>query len=271
MKTLDGAVALVTGATRGVGKGAALGLAEAGATVYLTGRTEAPGQSPLPGTLAETADAVARLGGHAVALRCDHRADSDVEAVMGRIERDAGHLDVLVNNVYASPDVRAAGIPFWELPVSYWDALQSVGLRSHYVASARAARLLLRARRGLIINISSSAAVEYSAMFGVAYGVMKGALDRLTADMAKELAAHNVAVLSLWPGPIKGEKILAQPDRVPPPVLDFIMKHGESPLFTGRAIAALAGDPAVLSKTGRAFKVADLAAEYGFVDSAPVA
>ncbi|MGE0392776.1 MAG: SDR family NAD(P)-dependent oxidoreductase [Vicinamibacterales bacterium] len=268
MRAIEGRIALVTGATRGVGKGVALGLAEAGATVYLTGRTLEPGQHVLPGTLAETASAVTRLGGTAVALRCDHRVDAEVEGVVRRIERDAGRLDVLVNNVYASPDVRAAGVPFWELPLSYWDELQTVGLRSHYVASACAAPLMTRRQRGLIINISSSAAVEYSAMFGVAYGVMKHALDRLTSDMAKELAPHNVAVISLWPGPIKGEKILAQPDRVPPPVLDFIMKHGESPQFTGRAVAALAGDPGVMSKTGRAFKVAELALEYGFADPA---
>jgi dehydrogenase/reductase SDR family protein 1 len=120
--------------------------------------------------------------------------------------------------------------------------------------------------RGLIVNISSHAAAEYSSLFGVTYGVAKAALDRMTADMARELEPHGVAVVSLWPGPIKGEKILARPDRVPPEVLAFILAKGESPQFTGRAVAALAADPRVLEKTGRAFRVAALAAEYGFSD-----
>ncbi len=266
MLRLSDSVALVTGGTRGVGKGAALGLGEAGARVYVTGRTERAGQSSLPGTLAGTVAAIEQLGGTAVGIACDHRVDAQVAAAIDRVRADTGRLDVLVNNVYASPEQRAAGVPFWELPISYWDDLTSVGLRSHYVASVYAAPLMVAQGRGLIVNISSSAATDYSPLFGVAYGVAKAALDRLTADMARELKPHNVAVVSLWPGPIKGEKILTQPERVPPEVLAFIMAKGESPHFTGRAIAALAADPDVMAKTGRAFKVADLAAQYGFTD-----
>lgn len=266
MQSLKHTVALVTGGSRGVGKGAALGLGEAGARVYITGRTTAAGQSKIPGTLGDTVAAVDALGGTGIAIRCDHAVDAEVEAAFARVKTETGRLDVLVNNVYASPEQKAAGVPFWELPIGYWDALNGVGLRSHYVASLYAAPIMVAQGRGLIVNISSNAAAEYSAMFGVAYGVAKAALDRLTADMAKELAPHNVAVISLWPGPIKGEKILAQPDRVPPAVLQFILAKGESPQFTGRAIAALAADPNVMARSGRAFKVADLAVEYGFSD-----
>src|SRR5207245_2529434 len=156
--------------------------------------------------------------------------------------------------------------PFWELPISYWDDLHTVGLRSHYVASVFAAPLMIAQGHGLIVNISSSAAAEYSGLFGVAHGVAKAAVDRLTADMAQELRGHGVAVVSLGPGPLKGEKMTADPPRLSPELIAFILKNGESPQFTGRAIAALAADPKVMEKSGKVFKVAALATEYGFRD-----
>lgn len=263
---LKGAVALVTGASRGAGRGAALGLGEAGAHVYLTGRTMVPGSGTLAGSLPETAADVVRLGGTATAVACDHANDAEVEAVMRRIADEQGRLDVLVNNVYASPTIKTAGVPFWDLPQAYWDDLHAIGLRSHYVASRLAAPVMVRQGRGLIVNISSSAAGDYSALFGVAHGVAKAALDRMTADMARELQPHGVAVVSLWPGPIKGEKVTAQPPRLAPELIAFILKHGESPHFIGRAIAALAADPQVMGKTGKVFKTSELAAEYGFSD-----
>jgi NAD(P)-dependent dehydrogenase (short-subunit alcohol dehydrogenase family) len=127
--SMKGKVALVTGASRGVGRGVALALGDAGATVYLTGRTETEGQAPLPGTIGATAADVDERGGHGVALRCDHADDDDVRAVVDRIRDDQGRLDVLVNNVFAVPDGALFGAPFWEQPIAFWDTMHRVGRR----------------------------------------------------------------------------------------------------------------------------------------------
>jgi dehydrogenase/reductase SDR family protein 1 len=216
--------------------------------------------------LPETVDAVERVGGRGIAVQCDHSDDDAVRRVVERVVAEAGRVDVLVNSVYPSPTVKSAGVPFWELPVGYWDALHGVGLRAHYVASSYVAPVMVRQGSGLIVNVSSPAAGAYSEMFGVPHGVAKAALDRMTADMARELAPHGVTVVSLWPGALKGEKLTANPPRLPQATIDFILKSGESPQLTGRAIAALAADPDVLRRSGRAYKVSDLAADYGFSD-----
>lgn len=263
---LNGTIALVTGASRGAGRGVAIGLGEAGATVYVTGRTLTHGTASLAGTLPDTAAAVTAAGGRGIAVACDHTNDAAVKAVVDRIVAEQGRIDILVNNVYPSPVVKTSGVPFWDLPLGYWDELHTVGLRSHYVASSYVAPVMVKQQRGLIVNISSPAAAEYSAMFGVAHGVAKAALDRMTADMARELQPHGVAVVSLWPGALKAEKLTADPPRLPPEVIAFIRKAGESPQFAGRAVAALAADPGVMRRTGQAFKVSVLAGEYGFAD-----
>ena len=206
---LRGAVAIVTGASRGVGKGVALGLGEAGATVYVTGRTVTPGA--LPGTIAETAAQVTALGGRGVAVRCDHAVDAEVEALFARVDADEGRLDVLVNNAFAIPDGQLAG-RFWELPIAHWDTMHTVGLRSHYVAAVLAARRMVAAGRGLIANISSFGAKVYAV--NVAYGVGKAGVDCMTRDMGRELAPHGVAVVSLWPGIVRTERLLLEPDRL---------------------------------------------------------
>jgi len=253
---LAGQVAIVTGASRGVGRGAALGLGEAGATVYVTGRTVTPG--PLPGTVGETAAQVTALGGRGVAIRCDHAVDSEVEALIERVIGEAGRIDVLVNNAFAVPDGQLQA-PFWELPLDFWDTMHRVGLRSHYVASVFAARHMVRARRGLIVNISSFGAKIYAV--NVPYGVGKAGVDRMSRDMGRELAAHQVTAVSLWPGIVRTERLLLEPER-----LGFDLSTAESPQLTGRAIAALAGDATVQKKTGLALVVAELAEEYGFTD-----
>ena len=253
---LRGTVAIVTGASRGVGKGVALGLGEAGATVYVTGRTVEPGA--LPGTIGETAAQVTALGGRGVAVRCDHALDAEVEALFARVDADEGRLDVLVNNAFAIPDGPLAG-RFWELPISHWDVMHTVGLRSHYVAAVHAARRMVAAGRGLIANISSFGAKVQAV--NVAYGVGKAGVDRMTRDMGRELAPHGVTVVSLWPGIVRTERLLLEPDR-----LGYDPAGGESPQLTGRAVAALAADSAVGIKTGTALVVAELAAEYGFTD-----
>ncbi len=253
---LAGKVAVVTGASRGVGRGAALGLGEAGATVYVTGRTVSAG--PLPGTVHETAAQVTALGGRGVAVPCDHAVDAEVEALIERVVREQGKIDVLVNNAFAVPDGKLQA-PFWELPIDFWDAMHRVGLRSHYVASVFAARHMVRARRGLIVNISSFGAKVYAV--NVPYGVGKAGVDRMSRDMGRELSPHDVTAVSLWPGIVKTERLLLEPER-----LGFDTSTGESPQFTGRAIAALASDAEVKKKTGQALVVAELAEEYGFTD-----
>jgi len=258
LSALKGKVAVVTGGSRGIGKGIALGLGEAGATVYVTGRTIQEGTGPQPGTITKTADEVTQLGGQGIAIRCDHRNDAEVEALFQRVEEEQGRLDILVNNatsiVYPWPE----GVPFWELPVALWDELHTVGLRSHYVASVFAAPLMIAQRNGLIVNISSGGTIRY--VFNVPYGVGKAGLDKLTADMAHELRTHNVVVVSLWPGLTRTEVIMAQPKR-------YDLSRAVSPLFNGRAVAGLAADPKIIEKTGRAFRVIELAEEYGFTDT----
>jgi dehydrogenase/reductase SDR family protein 1 len=260
---LRGAIAIVTGASRGVGKGIALGLAEAGATIYITGRTTASDAAPegLPGTIDQTADELRALGGIGIAVRCDHADDEQVAALFARVHAEQhGRLDLLVNNAFAIPEGRITG-PFWELPISQWDTLHRVGLRSHYVAAVHAAQVMVPARRGLIVNVSSVGAKIYAV--SVAYGVGKAGVDRMSRDMARELRPHNVSAVSLWPGIVRTERLLQQPDR-----LAFDPTNGESPTFSGRAVAHLAADPQILARSGESLVVAELAAHYDFTDIA---
>jgi NAD(P)-dependent dehydrogenase (short-subunit alcohol dehydrogenase family) len=259
---LAGYVAVVTGASRGIGKGCALELGAAGATVYVTGRSVEPGRHPLPGTVGATAEEVTKLGGRGIAVACDHRDDAAVARLFERIAAEqGGRLDVLVNNAFLIPKELTSGKPFWECPLSNWDDMVGVGTRSAYVASWHAARLMVPRRRGLIANISSSGAQEYA--WHVAYGVGKCALDRFTADAAHELARHGVAVVSLWPGLVLTER-LESAAKAGIPGLDFT--RAESPRFTGRAVRALAEDPDARRWSGRAVPARELAEAYGFTD-----
>src|SRR5579862_2382366 len=258
-------VAVVTGASRGIGKGIALELGAIGATVYATGRTATTG-GVLPGTVGETAQLVGELGGHGIAAVCDHHDDAQVEALFARVLDEQGRIDVLVNNVFSAPDLSQwLGKPFWELPIEAWDEVIDIGVRSHYVAARWAAPAMIAQGDGLIVNVSSSGAIHYAHV--VSYGVGKAALDRMTADMAHELAPHGVAVVSVWPGLVRTELVeLGARDGVIelPGEGRFDLRGAESPRFTGRAVVALASDPARLDRTGRAFPVHELAADYGF-------
>ena len=259
-------VAFVTGASRGVGKGVALGLGEAGATVYVTGRSLDVG-ADARGSLTQTVDEIAELGGSGIAAQCDHTDDAQVKAVFDRVRADQGRLDVLVNNVMSTPqraELPPGALsqwdlhPFWEMPLSVWDVFHRVGLRSHYVASVFAAPLMIETGGGLIVSVSSPGSRRY--VNNVAYGVGKAAVEKLAADMAEELRIHDVASVSLWPGFIRTEDVLGQPDVYPD------LSASVSQLFPGRAVAALAADPAVMEKTGQTLKASDLSAEYGFTD-----
>ncbi|MFE9576554.1 SDR family NAD(P)-dependent oxidoreductase [Nocardia sp. NPDC006044] len=266
---LTGKIAVVTGASRGIGKGIALELGAAGATVYVTGRSDTPGR--LPGTVGETAAAIDAAGGTGVPFVCDHRDDDAVQRLFQQIREQHGRLDVLVNNVYNSPAAaRWLGKPFWEVPPKAWDETFDIGVRSHYVASAFAAALLIESD-GLIVNISSPGAIRY--MHNAVYGVAKTALDRLTADMAHNLAGTEVTVVSLWPGIVDTELLQlvpadAQGQRLVtlPGEGTFDLTQAETPRFSGRAVVALATDPGRHTRTGSAWRVADLATAYNFTD-----
>jgi dehydrogenase/reductase SDR family member 1 len=164
-----------------------------------------------------------------------------------------------VNNVFAIPDGPIIGTPFWEQPVDVWDSMHRVGLRSHYVAAVYGARRMVRERDGLIVNVSSFGGGMYAV--NVAYGVGKAAVDRLAKDMAHELRQYNVTSVSLWPGIVRTERLVAMGDKSP-----FDLSKGESAQFSGRAIVALYQDPNRIEKTGKVLVTAELAQEYGFCD-----
>jgi dehydrogenase/reductase SDR family protein 1 len=260
MSALEGCVAIVTGGSRGIGKGCALELGAAGATVYVTGRSRGQSGADLPGTIDQTAEELTAEGGRGVAVQCDHRHDAEVEALFERVQRDEARLDLLVNNAFIIPPELTSGKKFWEVPLSNWDDMFDVGTRSAYVASVFAARQMIPAKRGLIANISSSGAAKYA--WHVAYGVGKCALDRITADTAHELEPHGIAVVSLWPSLVLTERIQANLDKMP----GFAKVKAESQRFTGRAVAALAADPKVMRHSGRALASRALADVYGFTD-----
>jgi dehydrogenase/reductase SDR family member 1 len=263
-------VAVVTGASRGIGKGIALELGASGATVYVTGRSVDAG--PIPGTVGETAAEVDALGGRGIAIGCDHHDDAQVAAVFDRVRQEQGRLDVLVNNVYSAPDlVPWLAKRYWELPIEAWDQVIDIGTRSHYVASVLGTPLLLETGGGLIVNVSSSGAVTYA--HNVVYGVGKAAVDKMTADMAVDLEGTGVSVVSLWPGLVRTEllEMGAQYDGDQaylelPGEGRFDLSGAESPRFLGRAVVALAADDGLAARSGRAFTSAGLARELGFTD-----
>jgi NAD(P)-dependent dehydrogenase (short-subunit alcohol dehydrogenase family) len=165
---LAGKVALVTGASRGIGKGIALALAEKGATVYVTGRTATAGHSSLPGSLEETAAEVNRRGGQGVAVQVDHADDEQVATLFERIRNEQGRLDILVNNAFAVPDGLPEKHPYWEQPLTDW-RMVDVGVRSSYVAAWHAAKIMVPQRSGLIVAISGYTGVSYT--FNVVFGM----------------------------------------------------------------------------------------------------
>jgi len=232
MQKLNGKVALVTGASRGVGKGIALELVEAGATVYITGRS---------------VEDMQYLSGKGSAIECDHRNDEQVQAAFRRIADEQGRLDILVNNVWGGYENMLENgeftwsRPFWRQPLWRWDAMFQAGARAHYFASQLAAQVMVPQHSGLIVNISFWAAQKH--IGNVAYGVSKAATDKLTADMAVELQPYGVTAVSLYPGLVRTEKVMEA-------AAWLDLSNSESPEFIGRAVAALAGDSDVMRHTG---------------------
>jgi dehydrogenase/reductase SDR family member 1 len=242
-------IALVTGASRGVGRGVAAALAGAGFRVFATGRSIEHADLP---------QAVERF-------RCDHTRDGETAAVFARVEAEGGSLDVLVNAAWGGydgmfEDGRFTWMdPFWDQPAHRWMTMMDAGVRAALIASSHAARLMVPRRHGLIVNLSYWAAQKQ--MGNAVYGIAKAATDKMTADMAHELRRHNVAAVSLYPGLVRTEAVLAVAETG-----GLDLSNSESPEFTGRVVAALAADPALMERTGQVLVAATIARELGVSD-----
>ena len=240
-------VALVTGASRGVGRGIAIALSDAGYTVYATGRSIE--QANLPAAV--------------IRIRCDHLRDDETFAAFHRVAAEAGTLDLLVNSAWGGYECMVENgkftwpLPFWEQPDHRWPSMMDAGVRAAFAASSHAARLMVPQRRGLIVNISFWAAQKY--LGNVIYGVSKAATDKLTSDMARELKPHGIAVVSLYPGLVRTELVMQA-------AAAFDLSNSESPEFQGRVIAALARDPTLLERSGKVLVAAAVARELGVID-----
>ncbi|MFK4107762.1 SDR family NAD(P)-dependent oxidoreductase [Streptomyces sp. NPDC002176] len=261
---LGGKVAVVTGASRGVGRGIALALGEAGATVYVTGRSSRTGErtEDMPGTVEDTAEEVTRRGGKGIALRCDHGVAADNTALAERVESDHGRLDLLVNNAWGgyerSAEVRFDA-PFWEQPLWRYELFEA-SLRGQYDVTRKLVRLMLPQRSGLVVGISFSDGDIYLGQVG--YDVFKSAADRMCRGMAADLRKRGVAAVSLHPGFVRTERVEAAWEAMGSGPASVV----HSPEYVGRAVAALLTDPDVMERSGQVLSTGDLAAEYGFTD-----
>lgn len=258
-------IAIVTGASRGAGRGIALALGQHGCTVYVTGRSQQSGDHVLPGTIYETAEAVTAAGGQGIAVRCDHADDADVAALFERVRSEQGRLDILVNNAAAIHDELTHPGEFWEKPLKLADLID-VGVRSGYVASWHAAQLMAAQDSGLIVFTSASGAAHYS--LGAAYGAHKAGMDKMAFDMAADFrhAGKHAAVLSLWMGALLTDRlkgiIAADPAK-----FGYLEGHCETPEFTGHVIWALSQDPDLAALSGKTLVGAEIARKYGLTDN----
>lgn len=272
MPRLDDVIAMVTGASRGAGRAIALELGAAGATVYVSGRSAdgGPTTDNVPGTIDDTAREVTSRGGRGMAVRCDHTVDGDVEALFDRVRREAGRLDLLVNNVwggYEDPACRPLPLqPFWEQPLAQWDRMFAAGVRAHLVASRLAVPLMLPQRRGLIVTTTARLDV-LPYMPNIFYDLAKHAVARLTWAMAQELRGHGIAAVAVAPGFMRTERVVEAFTRAGmADKLDGPGGPAETPAYLGRAIVALAADAQVVEKTGQVLEAGTLAREYDFTD-----
>ncbi|MFC7227134.1 SDR family NAD(P)-dependent oxidoreductase [Salinirubellus salinus] len=257
---LSDTVALVSGASRGVGRGIAHELGAAGATVYVTGRSTGEDRTDgLPGTVDGTAALVTDAGGEGVAVVCDHTDDAAVTALFERLGAERGRLDLLVNNVWGGYEGYddTFDAPFWEQPRERFDAMFDAGVRAAYVASQQAAPLLFESDRALLVNVSAGDGARYRGQ--VAYDTAKTAVDRMAKGMAHELREPGVAALVVYPGFTRTERVLAATGGERP-------DGSESTRYVGRAVASLAGDASILERTGGIYRTGALAREYGFTD-----
>jgi NAD(P)-dependent dehydrogenase (short-subunit alcohol dehydrogenase family) len=263
MGALTGKIVLVTGASRGIGKGIACALGEQGATVYVTGRTVSAGTHALPGTVGETAAEVDKRGGKGIAIAVDHGDDAQIEALFARIAEEQGRLDILVNNAIALPFEMTQPGSFWEKPISNWEIFD-IGVRAAFIAAWHAAHIMVPQKSGLIIGLSGYVGVRYT--YNTIFGAAKTAVDRMARDMAIELKPHGVASVSLWQGFTYTERAQENLRTIPGMAATLNSAAGSSPEFPGRVMAALATDPKIMEKTGGTFINAELAQEYGITD-----
>jgi NAD(P)-dependent dehydrogenase (short-subunit alcohol dehydrogenase family) len=265
MISLTSTVAVVTGASRGIGRGVAVALGDRGATVYVTGRTAAVGEHELPGTIGETAAEVTRRGGTGISVQMDHADDGQVTALFDRIRVEQGRLDILVNNAFTLPDDLTDPKPFWEKPLSNWEMVD-VGVRSNFAAARLAAQIMVPQGSGLIVATSGYVGVTYT--YGVVFGLCKAAVDRMARDMAIELLPHGIASVSLWQGLTMTERAQRNLAARPEMAQSIVTRPevGCSPEFPGRVIAALATDPELMDLSGGTFITAELAQRYGITD-----
>jgi len=278
---LAGRVAVVTGASRGAGRGIAQELGAAGATVYVTGRStrarpaDSYGQllalsdlAALPGTIDDTADEVTQLGGRGIAVACDHTKEDEVAALFARVEREQGRLDLLVNNAWGGHETFTGVFeaPFWEHPLANWDSMFDRGVRNHLVASRCAAPGMVARKQGLIVTTTFWDRGHYL-RGNLFYDLAKASMTRLAFGIAQELQPHGVASVAVSPGWMRTEFVLAGHKTDEAHWLERpALARTESPRYLGRAVAALAGDAQVLDKTGQVLRVGDLARAYGFTD-----
>lgn len=255
-------VIVVTGASRGAGKGIALALAKPGSVIYITGRSLKEGDFCLPGTIYQTADEIRARGAEAIAVAVDHADDAQVKALFAQIDKEQGRLDILVNNACAIPDGLTDDKPFWQKDLGQL-AIMDVGMRSHYVASFYAAPIMVKQQSGLIVHTSSAGGRCY--MHGPAYGGGKAAVDKFANDMAVDLKPFNVACVSIWMGLLRTERTLAVMD-AEPEKYGGMKAMSESPEFAGRVIEALFNDPALMNKSGQILVAAEQALVYGISD-----
>lgn len=256
-------VALVTGASRGAGRGIARALGSHGCKVYVTGRSDGVAEQPLPGTVQQTAREVTEAGGIGVPVRCDHGDAEDVAELFARIEAEDGRLDILVNNACAIQDALNDPGQFWEKPISL-SRMIDVGVKSSYEASWHAAPMMVRQGSGLIAFTSSPGAVHYC--MGPAYGAHKAGLDKLAADMAVDFSGTSVAAVSVWMGALATERLLAMIE-ADPAKFGYLADALETPEFTGHVIWALSQDPALAELSGQTVIGAEMGVRYGITDA----
>ncbi len=283
MKTLKNHVAVVAGASRGAGRGIALALGDAGATVYVAGRTTRGGPQPLDGTagtIDDTADEVTARGGRGIAVPTNCTDAQSVESLFARVRDEHGRVDVLANTVWGMSDgfasmddwVGAWATPFWGQPVAGWHHMMDAGPRAYFLTSACAMTLMSQQRRGLIVGVTDGyfetapgVPADPSGGGPLLWNLSHQCINLLMKSMAGEAKKHKVAVVTLMPGFMRTERVVRYltTDKLKK---QFGFDHAESTEYVGRAVAALAADGKAIAKTGKVHFVADLATEYGFTD-----
>ena len=274
--SLEGKVALVAGATRGAGRGTAVALGEAGATVYCTGRTtrERRSEYDRPETIEETAELVTAAGGTGIAVAVDHLESSQVEALVQRIDAESGRLDVLVNDIWGAEKLFEWNVPIWEHDLENGLRILRLAVETHLVTSHFALRLLTREPGGLAVEMTDGTQAYNADRYRVSafYDLAKTAAIRLAFAQGIELAPYGCVAVALTPGWLRSEMMLENYGVTEENWRDGAATNphfaaiSESPLFVGRAVAALAADPDVARRNGGSFSSGELAREYGFTD-----